>query len=263
MAKRLILLLALLASGLAPAVAQKNDARGARELAELVNRERERAGLRELAWSDRLAEAAEAHARAMAERRQISHQFAGEAPLRERVVVTGLRFNDVGENVAFDEGVESAHADLMRSPGHRANILKERYNALGIGIVWRGDRLYVVEDFARTMPEYSDAQAVARVEESFNRQRHGYGLNKVAWGHELHEAACHMADMDRVSSAGVSAPGATNIITFTAFEPEDLPASVRERAGEPGLGRVAIGACFARTPSYPSGVHWVVMVFYP
>ena len=256
-------MLVLLSAGLGLAGEQKSDQRGARELAELVNRVRERFGLARLEWSDRLADAAEAHARVMAERRQIGHQFAGEAGLRSRIAASGLRFNDVGENVAYDDDVESAHADLMHSPGHRANILKERYNAVGIGIVRRGERIYVVEDFARTMPEYSDAEAVERIEESFDRQRRSFGLAKVVWGHELHDAACHMAERDHVSSAGLATPGATSVIAFNTFEPEQLPASVTARAAEPAVGRVAIGACFGRTPNYPSGIHWVVMVFYP
>ncbi|MDP9268293.1 MAG: CAP domain-containing protein, partial [Acidobacteriota bacterium] len=43
----------------------KNDDQGARQLTQLVNRERERAGMDALAWDDRIAEAARRHARMM------------------------------------------------------------------------------------------------------------------------------------------------------------------------------------------------------
>src|ERR1051325_9514478 len=70
------------------------------QLFDLVNRERAKAGLEKLEWSDRLAEAALAHSRLLAENQDLSHQFPGEASLQERVGATGLRFNSVAENVA-------------------------------------------------------------------------------------------------------------------------------------------------------------------
>jgi len=71
-----------------------------------------------------------------------------------------------------------------------------------------------------------------------------------------------MAKDDKVSTVGVSALGATSLVAFTTFQPDELPASVKVRVSEP-LSSVAVGACFARTPNYASGIDWVVMAFYP
>lgn len=245
-----------------PACAQANDEGGSRRLAQLVNAERRKAGLGELAWEDRLAQAALRHVRIMADEEELSHQFAGEPTLRERVSATGLRFNDVGENVAYDHGVELAHASFMASRGHRANILNPRYLAIGIAMVRRDGRLYVVEDFARPMREMSDEEVADTLFATFNRERRKHGMFAVARGRDLHEDACRMAKADRVGTAGARLPGATSLVAFTTFQPEELPASVTSRAGE-SFSKVAIGACFARTASYPSGIDWVVMAFYP
>src|SRR4051812_22553714 len=102
------------------------------QLFDLVNHEREKAGLNKLEWSDQLAQAALAHSKLLAENRDLSHQFPGEPAVQERVGATRLRFNAVAENVAEGPDVDTAHTALMKSPGHRANILHQDYNAIGI-----------------------------------------------------------------------------------------------------------------------------------
>ena len=257
------LFLILLFFGCGIALAQKNDDDGARRLAQLVNGERTPAGLTALAWDAAIAQAALAHAQRMAERGDLSHEFPGEPKLRERMAATGVRFNAAAENVAFDNDVDGAHTNLMRSPGHRANILSPLYNAIGVAVVWREGRAYVVEDFARKMADRSDAEATSMVLAAFNRQRRAAGLPAVRLARDLHAEACRMARADKVSTRGISAANATSLVAFTTFQPEELPSSVTTRLGEREIRSVAIGACFARTPSYPAGADWVVMAFYP
>ena len=246
-----------------PALALAQSDAGARQLLQLVNRERAQAGAPPLAWDDALAQAALPHARLMADQGALSHQFAGEPPLRQRLAATGLRFNDDAENVAYDDSIEEAHANLMHSPGHRANILNPRYNAIGIAIVQRGNLLYIVEDFARKLPEMSDAEVAQRVLGAFNQQRRAAGLEPVALAGDLHAAACRMAGLDQVTTSVIEAPRATRIVAFTTFQPEDLPPSLVARVHEPELGSAAIGACFARSNSYASGTNWVAIAFFP
>src|SRR6476646_1900551 len=120
------------------------------QLFDLVNHERERAGLNKLEWNDQLAEAALAHSKLLAENRDLSHQFSGEPILQERIGATRLRFNSVAENVAAAPDVNTAHAALMKSSGHRANILHQDYNAIGISFLERYHELYVTRDSAHT-----------------------------------------------------------------------------------------------------------------
>jgi uncharacterized protein YkwD len=245
------------------AVVAQSDEAGARHLADLVNQERQRAGLPALAWSDRIAGVAAQHAQLMAEHGELSHQFPGETRLRDRLVATGLHFSDDAENVAFDDDVDEAHASLMKSPLHRENILSGKYNAMGAAVLRKGDRVYVVEDFAYTFAELSADEVAARVLAAFNERRQAAGLRPaVSAGTYLHQAACRMAEADKLQLDLVRAPHATSVAAFTAFQMQALPSSVLTRVREPQIRSVAIGACFARSPTYPAGTYWVVMAFY-
>src|ERR1051326_2407560 len=138
---RLILAVVLLAS------AARSQSVLEKQLFDLVNKERAKANVGKLEWSDRLAQAALAHSKLLKEHQDLSHQFAGEPPLEERVGVTGLRFNSDAENVGEAPDVATVHDAFMHSPGHRANILNDKYNAIGIAIVEHGTQLFVTEDF--------------------------------------------------------------------------------------------------------------------
>jgi uncharacterized protein YkwD len=53
----------------------------------------------------------------------------------------------IAENVAYGYSVRQVHQMFMGSPGHRANILDARMRGVGIGIVRRGDQLWVTQVF--------------------------------------------------------------------------------------------------------------------
>src|SRR4051794_1305189 len=142
-----------------------------KQLFDLVNHEREKAGLNKLEWNDQLAEAALAHSKLLAENRDLSHQFSGEPLLQERVGATRLRFNSVAENVAAAPDIDTAHTALMKSPGHRANILHQDYNAIGISIVERDHELFITQDFAHTLASYTEKQFRESLIANFNQAR--------------------------------------------------------------------------------------------
>jgi len=55
----------------------------------------------------------------------------------------------VGENVGYGPDVQTVHVAFMNSDAHRANILDTDYTEVGIGVVERGDRVWVAEVFRR------------------------------------------------------------------------------------------------------------------
>jgi peptidoglycan hydrolase-like protein with peptidoglycan-binding domain len=55
----------------------------------------------------------------------------------------------VGENVGYGPDVQTVHVAFMNSDGHRANILDTDYTEVGVGVVERGDRVWVAEVFRR------------------------------------------------------------------------------------------------------------------
>lgn len=99
----------------------------AKEIYEETNRERIAAGLPELAWSDELAEAA--NIRAV----EIIDKFDHVRPDGTKCYALHEKIH--GENIA--RGPQATGAEYverwMESPGHRANILDERYTIIGVG----------------------------------------------------------------------------------------------------------------------------------
>jgi uncharacterized protein YkwD len=232
-------------------------------LFDLVNQEREKAGLLKLEWDDHLADAARAHSKLLAENQDLSHQFEGEPPLQQRAGATGARFSAVAENVAAAPTVDIAHESLMKSPGHRANILNSSYNTVGIAIVERSRELYVTQDFARTLQVYTEAQFSEAVVAAFNHARRAKGASaiEVVVDPRLKKAACS-EDTGAQNLLG-TLTGATDLAIFTASEPGQLPDHVQQAAADKTLHRMNIGVCFRAGGKTGFSKFWVVVAFFP
>src|SRR5262249_45537502 len=174
------------------AAAARAQSSAEKQLFDLINREREKAGASKLEWNDGLAQAAQRHSQLLDQHQSLSHRFAGEPDLQERVGATGVRFNSVAENVAMAPEVETAHAGLMESPGHRANILSPAYNAVGLSIIQSGHQLFVTQDFAHILVSYSEKQFRNAVITRFNQARRAQGLPLIGITADsrLRKAAC-------------------------------------------------------------------------
>lgn len=111
------------------------------QLLNLINTERVRAGLSPLSWNQTLADVASAHSRDMIEKGYFSHVSREGATPWKRVGSSGYYqnyrgFMFVAENIEAHSGSVNAsltHSSLMRSPGHRRNILSQYANEVGIG----------------------------------------------------------------------------------------------------------------------------------
>src|SRR5579871_6176912 len=123
-----------------------------------LNQARIEDGLPALEWNDQAARAARLHTQTLLENGKLSHQFPGEPTVPERIGATGVRFTFSAENVARTEYLEDVHPALMGSPGHRANILSPKYNAVGIGVVEKDHRIYVTQDFIFLIATYTEEQ---------------------------------------------------------------------------------------------------------
>jgi uncharacterized protein YkwD len=233
-----------------------------RQLFDLVNHEREKAGLSKLEWSDRLAQAALAHSKLLAENRDLSHQFSGEPILQERVGATGARFNSVAENVAAAQDVGTAHAALMKSPGHRANILHQDYNAIGIAIVERDHELYVTQDFAHTLVSYTEKQFRDAIVSGFNQARRTRGLRPVDVNidPQLKKAAC--AQDLNTNRLIQNIPGATGILVFSQSEIGALPDDLKKFTTDKAVERMNIGVCLQTGGKTGFSKFWVVAAFF-
>lgn len=108
-----------------------------RELLRLVNAERTKHKLRPVRWDGRLAGAGRAHSLDMYEHGYFAHRDREGRTPAQRLRRADVAFLVSGENLALAPTVGMAHDGLMRSPGHRRNILDPDFSKLGVGI-WKG-----------------------------------------------------------------------------------------------------------------------------
>ena len=119
-----------------------------RDIFNSVNREREERGLSILKWDEALARAARKHAELMADENVLLHQLPGELTLITRAQDAGASFSHITENIGRAVDASQFHDGWMHSPGHRANILDEGIDSIGIAVVEAGRDLFAVEDFS-------------------------------------------------------------------------------------------------------------------
>jgi len=122
----------------------------------LVNRERARhLGCYRLRWDETAAKTARRHSADQLRRRYFGHVAPDGTDLGDRLAEDGICFSRAGENVAFKTGISTLdrrdidhlHRLLMKSPGHRDNILHKPFTHLGVGIAFDHDRLILTEVF--------------------------------------------------------------------------------------------------------------------
>ncbi len=234
-----------------------------RDLLDRINHEREHAGFAKLEWNPQLAESAHAHAKQEADRAAISHQFEGEPPLQARIAATGLRFDNCAENVARGPDVASIEAQLMRSSGHRANILDADFNAIGIGIVEAGGVLYVAENFARAFRPYTETQfrdALIDTIQHARQANHAAELKVIA-DPTVNQGACSK-DADASEKLTSQLKGWGSVMLFTASDPTELPRAWKTLAADKTLNRMAIGVCFHPDDHFGFANFSVASVFY-
>jgi uncharacterized protein YkwD len=104
-----------------------------------INAARKAKKLRPLVVRADLVAVARKQASRMASQRKLHHN-----PKLAREV---RNYRWVGENVGYGPSVARLHTAFMASPGHKRNILDKGYREVGIGIVIRGNTIWVAEVF--------------------------------------------------------------------------------------------------------------------
>ena len=241
----------------------QNESDAERLLLNLANQERAKIGVPALQLDPGLSQAARLHAAAMISAHELSHQFEGEASLPQRfAAASGLQLEREGENVAFDFDVAAGHDHLMLSPPHRANLLNPAYNVVGIAVAWEGPKVYIVQDFAQTLPAYSNEDLKNKIVAAIIYARHQAGTSDLVRTDlpDEDDAACSMAQAGKLETAAVRQLARRyTVLAYTNFHPETLPASAAPLLSERNLHQVSIGICRGRSEAYPSGVYWIVV----
>jgi uncharacterized protein YkwD len=241
----------------------QSDLQSEELLLQLANRERAKVGAQVLKLDEGLSQAARVHAQAMLEARKLSHQFEGEPSVAQRLAeATSLQLDQEAENAAFDYDAADGHKHLMLSPPHRENLLNPAYNVVGLGVVHSGDRLYIVEDFGHALPNSSVDDVKARVASAVVQMRRA--ARKPALQRDdlanADDVACSMAQADKLGTSPIHQLAQHyTVLTFTSLHPETLPAETKRAVTSHNLHTYSVGACYARTETYPTGVYWVVL----
>ena len=125
-----------LTAGTAMAQGTADPETAERELVDLVNRDRARAGLPVLVADARLTAIARAHSQDMADHDFVGHVSPRTGTAMDRVRRAGLRPELVLENVGRAYGAAEAESGFLASPGHRGNLLDPQARRLGVGVVF-------------------------------------------------------------------------------------------------------------------------------
>jgi uncharacterized protein YkwD len=110
---------------------------------ELMNAERQVAGLPMLVWSDEAAALARLHAKDMATNAFFSHKGNDGETVDGRAARMGVKWHAIGENIATMKGYADPAAKAvetwMNSSAHKRNILNGMYNQSAMGAALAAD----------------------------------------------------------------------------------------------------------------------------
>jgi uncharacterized protein YkwD len=147
-----------------------------KRLLALMNRDRQAAGVGPVVWDDRVAAVARAHSEDMRQTKIVAHISPTTGSAADRVKKANIKTAVVLENVARAYGVGEAHAGLMNSPGHRANMLAGAATHVGIGVVLGEDisgrrEMFITQVFIRIPPKVDRGAAANLVRDRINAVR--------------------------------------------------------------------------------------------
>lgn len=217
-----------------------------------ANAERTERGLPPLEWDTALQRAAALHAREMAARESISHQYPGEADLAARAGTAGAHFSFVAENVAMAPNAVTIHGAWMRSEHHRENLLDRRADRVGISVLSRGHEIYAVEDFDR---------GVAAM--SFDDQEIAVASLLGTVGQVTVQVADPAARQTCELSTGYAGPRRPwFVMRFSTGELNALPEQLKTRLASGRYHRASVGACALRE-AQPFTSYNIAVLLYP
>jgi uncharacterized protein YkwD len=124
---------------------------------EKTNQERDKAGLNPLGYESKIADVARKHSQNMAVNGFFDHTDLDGNSSSDRIAIGNpdLYFSNSGENIAINYGnsEEEAATNLVKawmdSPPHRENILNKGFTYIGVGIYFKGNKIYGTQNFAK------------------------------------------------------------------------------------------------------------------
>jgi uncharacterized YkwD family protein len=121
------------------------------QVVNLVNQERQKAGLKPLTLNVSLDRMAQVKAEDMRDHHYFDHTSPTYGSPFDMMTKFGISYSYAGENIAAGQpDAASVMKDWMNSSGHRANILNPNYTQIGVGVAHGGPYgTYWVQEFIR------------------------------------------------------------------------------------------------------------------
>lgn len=220
-------------------------------LFQTANEERLARGLPALQWDEALYRAAWLHAREMAARRSISHQYAGEQELASRAQSAGVHFSVVAENVAEAPTAPMIHRGWMESEHHRDNLLDARLDRIAISVLRRDGQLYAVEDFDRAVATVSFAE----------QERAIAGLIAASAPVQVGVSSEEARETCALESGFTGPRRPWFVVRFTASALDTLPEALTSRLATGKYHEAQVGACPLQDGTSFSGYSIAVLLF--
>lgn len=159
----------------------------------LVNADREANGSPRLGWDEGLRDVARGHSLDMATHGFFAHESPTTGAPADRIFKAGIPAMATGENIAKDFDIGSAEEMLMKSPGHRANILSQDYDRIGIGVVEAGGYLYITQNFRKAIQLVEPKREMQALFDRMNKERADAGAPPLFASRALMEIARDVA----------------------------------------------------------------------
>lgn len=236
----------------------------------MLNDERTKAGLEVVKYDNRIDGAAAMHVAEYIKNGEISDQFEGEPSLVERLRMVQVVCVAAGEIMIKAARLEQV-PELLKRPDIQKVLMNPGYLTAGIAAVADGPALYVVANLVRPLRALSPDEVENLVVDAVQQARAGGNLTpfKVVPLPQLRELACNMAKKDSLKVMPVNpymkynaAPSQIHNLAFTAGDPRNLPAGVKDVGSDPKLNSVSVGVCFATSKTYTDGTYWVALMMY-
>ena len=124
------------------------------------------------------------------------------------------------------------------------------------------DQIRVVRLELRGVHRVPRENAIAEAISRTRRAAHLPALTR-ATDASLRPAVCTMAQQDHLGTRSMHELAQRySMVSYTNMHPEILPASATNLLENRAIKNVAVGACYARTDTYPSGVYWIGLELY-
>jgi uncharacterized protein YkwD len=208
----------------------------AERLLALANQARAAQDAGPLRWDPTLVAAAHRHCLRMAAAEgPIAHRYDGEPELLQRAALAGAHFDLIEENIAIGPNPDAIHGAWMHSEGHRENLLNPEVDRVGVAVLAQHGKLYAVADYARAVPQRTQAQVEAAIADLVR-------VNGVAILRDPSTARAACA-LNRGLPASLSGPRPQFVMRWQNSDLNLLPGALSQRLASSQFRQAAIGSC--------------------